>query len=1158
MKQLLFYLCSLCLALSQVAAANTQIPYTDMQVGYLGQREGLSIVNSLLQDRHNIIWAATNQGLYQYYGTRFIPLSYREGDYELAEDRIQQVLESRDGAIWIATAQAGPLRYDPRSTRVQSFRAEGLREGLRSTTYALLEDRQQRIWASTDAGLFYLPKGAQQFRKFPLKGLQGSQITQLVQDSQGIIWIGTRKGIYRMQNERMVAFQPAGLQMGIQQLRLSNDRKLLWAATDQGLVCIRLADQTVQHYKADGQAGSLPDAVLWNVLEDRRGNLLVSTQKGLCVRYAGQAHFTSLGGEKDFGVVLYSSMEDRQGRVWLGTVQKGIMTLDMQTSRFQTFRHHPLQPGSLSHDLVLSFLKDRQGRLWVGTDGGGLNLLDDKTGTFRHFRTQAATSAKHPGSDVIMSLLEDRDGEIWLGTYDGGLDRYHPGKGTFLHHKHDPADSATLSGNTIKHLLQDKQGHIWAATLGSGLNRIDKASGAVRRYLKGQTTSMILQDHAGRLWVSTYHGLALYRPEQDDFQLFRQDNRQTSGKDMIMGLCEDRQGQLWVATYGGGIYRFDLQHRRFTQHIDKQRGLANNQTYCILEDGQGALWVSTSSGLSRISPDRRTIANYQQEDGLSSGTFMYGAALKDASGRLYFGTNQGFTAFDPSQLQPNTAVPSVLLTDLRLFNQTVLPGEPGSPLRSSIGHTDTLELDYDQAFFSISFAAQNYLNPEKNQYAYLLEGFDKDWVQIGNQHSAVYTNVAPGTYTFRVRASNNDGIWNLQGTSLLVIIHPPFWATWWFRTLVATLIVLGLVSFYLWRTASLKARQLELERQVADRTAEVVAQKEELVQRAQELDEANQLLEEQTETLRQQSQELQETSEELQLQNEEMHQQAEELEAQRNFLDDQNRVLADLNQEMKHKNQLVTSSIQYARTIQQAILPTQRQLAAAFTECFVLYRPKDIVSGDFYWFSQLGEGRTLLAVADCTGHGVPGAFMSVIGNNLLNRLVNEQGMDNPEAILEGLDQGVRYILKQPESGNTDGMDIALCLFERQQDGSTLLTFSGAKSSLYHYQQATGTLARLTTDQKSIGGGLNRKERAFANQQLLLQPADMLYLTTDGYADQANAKGKRFGTPRLMQVLEVCGSMLPERQLVLLEQLLDEHREGSAQRDDITLLGLRCS
>jgi PAS domain S-box-containing protein len=487
--------------------------------------------------------------------------------------------------------------------------------------------------------------------------------------------------------------------------------------------------------------------------------------------------------------------EDREGALWIGTdgggLNKIVHSKGSEEETFVHYKHDPGNPASLSDNVVLSVYEDRAGSLWIGTYTGGLNQLDRRTGKFTHYRNDA----KDPESlshNFVRTVYEDSEGWLWVGTAGGGLNRLDRATGKFTRYVNDPEDSSSLSHNIITSLREDRTGNLWVGTLGGGLNRFDRQS---RRFLRF--------DHKTAVPDSLSHH-------------------------NVYAICEDRNGNLWIGTHSGldklSLSQTGSQPAKVAFIHFAQRGdLPNEVIRGILEDDGGNLWLSTANGLSRLDPRTASYKNYSLTDGLQSNEFYLGAACKSRTGELLFGGGNGFNRFNPNTLEGSQDPPPVVITDFQLFNKSVPIGEHEGRtlLEKSITGTKSLQLSYKDDVVSFEFAALHYAAPERNLYAYTLEGFDKGWNYVGHRRFITYTNLTPGTYVFRVKGANTDGVWNNEGTSVRIVVVPPIWQTWWFRAIGAVAGLLLITAIYQVRTGSIRGANRRLEQGVADRTAEL-------------------------------------------------------------------------------------------------------------------------------------------------------------------------------------------------------------------------------------------------------------------------------------------------------------------------------------------------
>jgi serine phosphatase RsbU (regulator of sigma subunit)/sugar lactone lactonase YvrE len=419
---------------------------------------------------------------------------------------------------------------------------------------------------------------------------------------------------------------------------------------------------------------------------------------------------------------------------------------------------------------VRAVFVDRQGRLWAGTHGGGLNRFDASSGRFLHFRHDPA-DPRSLSHDQLRSITQDRSGALWISTFGGGLDRLDPGGRSFQHHRHDPADAATISNDFIRLAVEAGDGMLWVGTQGGGLNRLDPTSG--------------------------------------DFSHYRHDPNDPASlsNDHVFAIHEAADGSLWIGTFGGGLNHLDPASGRF-RHFRADDGLASDSTYALLEDDQGRLWISTTRGLSRFDPVSESFFNYEARDGLQSNEFNGGAAYRSASGEMYFGGINGYNAFYPDEIGLNPVLPTVVITDLQLFNRSLRVGESWNGrvlLERPITYTEGVELEYRDNVLTLEFAALHFSAPSRNRYAYTMEGFADDWIPVtADRRYATFTGLAPGDYVFRVKGANADGVWNEQGAALGITVTPPFWGTWWFR--LAALVAVAAVAWVALRDRTHRVR----------------------------------------------------------------------------------------------------------------------------------------------------------------------------------------------------------------------------------------------------------------------------------------------------------------------------------------------------------------
>ena len=568
------------------------------------------------------------------------------------------------------------------------------------------------------------------------------------------------------------------------------------------------------------------------------GNLWICTDGGGLNRFVPETqdfiHYTSEPGNPRSLLVpaLLSLYEDRSGALWI-TTQSGISKWDRYAQKFEIVQYNPNNPHSISSNKIRGMIEDRQGNVWVATADNGFSRFDPATGQFTHYppNPDAPNGLRHAN---VYALYEDREGILWLGSWGGGLSRFDPAAGRFTHYAHDPEDPRSVGHNIITSFAEDTGGALWMSTY-NGLDRFDRTTETFTHYrfaeeqLNNSNDNRILTihlDRSGMVWIGTLNsGLAQFDPATEKFiRHYRHDARDphSLSHNSVPIIHEDAEGTLWIATVEG-LNKLDRTTGTF-RHYTEQDGLPNNYISNLLEDAQGHLWLGQERNLTRFDPHTESFRTYKA--GAEGMTFFSPARLRRRNGELWFGGNAGFIRFFPERVTDNPSLPPVVLTDFRLFHEPV-PIGGDSPLQQHINAAEEIRLRYDQSVFTLTFAALSYTAPEHNQYAYLMEGVDRDWVTVGSQHRfATYTKLPPGRYTFRVKASNNDGQWNHQGAAIAITVLPPWWQTWWFRILIAVLLVSAIAGGYTWRVQSLKARSRQLEQQVSERTRELRISKE--------------------------------------------------------------------------------------------------------------------------------------------------------------------------------------------------------------------------------------------------------------------------------------------------------------------------------------------
>jgi signal transduction histidine kinase/ligand-binding sensor domain-containing protein/DNA-binding response OmpR family regulator len=736
----------------------------------LDRYDGLSVktmlrnvaVGHLMIDSKGRLWITTESDLsvYDALHERFVPVTVAKGSPSLPKGNITGMVEDRSGRLWLSTYAKGIYCYNMQTRTVIHY---GHRQGIDGSR-AILCDSENNIWVTARFGttpLMRLNKARNMFEPFVLSGLSMKKWVlglSLFEDGAHQLWVGTWDAGLISVNRFTGQAKEYTLQGGkggahhIHTIR-EVEPGVLMVGSDDGLA--RLDVRTGENFvfPTNGSPLSLSNKSVYSIYKDREGGLWVGTYYG-GLNYLSPSDgqfesYTHIDGVNSVsGNTIASFCEDGQGMIWITSDDGGLSCFNPHTG---LFRCYPSESGpqSLSYHNAHALLADN-GRLWVGTYGGGLNILDVKSGRFSVF--SAATPAPHRISDFsVYSLYREPDGKVWIGTM-RGIDLYNPVDGTFRTMK-------TTEALTID-IDADQKGNLWFSTSGSGIWCLNAKSGQWRYYcmksknLYSNDVNAMFCDHAGEIWVCT-----------------------------SKGLC-----------------RFDAAKDKF---VAVALAIPNQNIMGIVEDGDN-LWLTTEKGLVRYTPSTHEWILFNKNNGLVCDQFTQNSAFMASDGKIYVGTVEGFNAFYPHNIQPNEVVPPVVITALEVDNHPVEVSDKGI-LTQSISHTERIDLGSKDNVVSFSFASLSYSSPENNRYAYRLEGFDKTWVEVTGTNKATYTNLPPGSYTFRVKATNNDGIWNETGATLKVVVHPPFYWSIWAKLFY--LVLIGTSIFYLFRRYRLRTER---------------------------------------------------------------------------------------------------------------------------------------------------------------------------------------------------------------------------------------------------------------------------------------------------------------------------------------------------------------
>jgi ligand-binding sensor domain-containing protein/signal transduction histidine kinase len=826
---------------------------------HLGQDDGLSQNTQfcVFQDSKGFIWVGTEDGLNKYDGYKFT--SFRtewHNPNSLSENHVYSITEDHEGFLWIGTDN-GLNKFDSKKNIFikYTYNKDDPNSLQSNKIFVVFEDKQKTLWIGTDNGLYKYNREADSFNGYlqqpdDAPGSDGNLISSITESKNGKLWIGTNgNGLYSFSREdgnftryKNDPDDPGSLYSNNILTVCEDNDGILWIGTyDAGLISFNQAANRFTRFNHDqNNPYKINDDWISCVYEDRAGNLWIGTNSsGFYLYNRKENRFNSYQKKSNHPYELSGNnircfYEDRSDVIWIGMYASDLNKTSFRSNNFQHYYVQTDNPNSLNNNMIRSFYIDHYKNLWVGTDGGGINVFDSE-------RERNTIFEFEPGNDKsirnnrIFSIKEDKYGRIWIGTFGGGLNLFDPLSKTFKHFLYDPSDSQSISDDNVRTIFTDGGNYLWIGTSGGGLNRLNLITNKFQHYnnepdnkksLNDDRIYSILKDKNSKyLWIGTFGGgLDKFDPKTETFTHYTVNPNINNclPNNYIIALYQDEKGILWIGTNGGGLTRFDPIKEIFKSYTTRE-GLIHNAIYGILPDDDGNLWISTTGGISKFDTEREFFKNYNMSDGLQNNEFNGGSFYKSSDGLLYFGGINGFNSFNPDKIVVNQKIPKIVISDFQLFNKSVrVSSDDSTPLVKSITETKVITLSYSENVFSFEYAALDFTSPEKNEYAYIMEGLDNVWNHVGNRRFVTYTGLQPGNYTFRVTGSNNDGIWNQTGTSLKIIITPPFWQTIWFRLLMTVAVLVIIWSLYKYRVKKIEAQNEILETQVQERTRELI------------------------------------------------------------------------------------------------------------------------------------------------------------------------------------------------------------------------------------------------------------------------------------------------------------------------------------------------
>jgi signal transduction histidine kinase/ligand-binding sensor domain-containing protein/ActR/RegA family two-component response regulator len=809
----------------------------------LSQRTAWTIV----QDKYGFMWFGTHDGLNKYDGINFTVYNPQNCP-NLKSATINDLMVEKNGDIWLCTA-SGIYQYQYQLDDIIAmdiFPDIEYRE--------IIRDHQNNYWVASDSGLFFYEPGRHILKQFTScddgrNCINTNDIDCIFQDKNSNIWIGTMKGLNLMNPQDCTFYNIEDISG-----RISLSGKRIAHIIDAGpsslFISIANVQGGVEKYNYEKEApykGKFSTVVsgnssrsfidshnrLWIGFGAGDGLMLIDpvpdgNQKPTVKSFIHEAdNPQSLSNNS-----ILDILEDQWGDLWIGSYGDGVNYLSFKRKKFYNIRQELNSKNTLSSNIINCFLEEEK-YFWIGTESG-LNRIDKSTGKIRQYIHNPADKSSI-SANAVYALYKDKFRNLWIGTWSGGLNIYNYNTDEFRSFKHDALKSASISSNNIFSILEDKNGFLWIGTIGGGLNLYNYQTSTFSQFtnnpkdpksIGGNYVDHIYETKNGELWISSYRELNRFDYSSKTFQKYthQPNNNNSISLGDIEVIFEDSKNHLWIGTAGGLNY-FDRKNQKF-RRFTTTNGLPNNYIEGIIEDQSGNLWISTNMGLSKFIngaslPDSTIFQNYNTGDGIQGTEFVKRSAYRDSKGYLYFGGTNGYTYFYADSIINLTHKNPILIVDLLLFNKKVKPGDETKILKSNIVSTKDITLSYRQSVFTFEFITLNYLNPVKNNYAYKLEGFEDEWNYVGTRRHATYTNLPPGKYIFRVKASNSDGIWNNEETSIKVKVLPPWWKTLWFMLLMVSFVISLIIFFYRFRFHQLEKQKRILKKIVMERTNEL-------------------------------------------------------------------------------------------------------------------------------------------------------------------------------------------------------------------------------------------------------------------------------------------------------------------------------------------------
>ena len=806
----------------------------------------------MVEDTLGYMWIGTEEGLFRFDGQTLYPYVMDVNNPKsLPSNGINNLVLDRDNNLWVGMKE-GLRKYN---REYDCFTRLPDKSKMKSFDNAFVKvftfDKTGQLFVAYNQIVYTYNKTEGQFEQV-VKVDQG-EISALIFDDQNNLWIGNLSNgglfCFEQKTRKLIPFRhdPSNSEsISINEIKnLGISGQTLWMGTlGKGIDAYDLTAKTFKHY----QFSKNLENYINSIFIGRDKKVWFCTLYNLKVFNPASDSFYDYNHDDDnpyaVGKSLLSVYEDHAGNVWNINMFGGIR-LARKNVPFKHIGGNIDRFWASSEKLTTTMVNDGMGQFWIGKHSFGIDIYNWKKRTTILLRHDEKNPKSIPDG-IIFTIFHDSKNQMWIGSYLGGLQKYNPKTREFDSYRHDPASSLSIACNDIRSIAEDSNGDLWVATHREGVDRFDVSENVFYHYnkkhnnLDDQYTMQVFVDSRGNLWVATIWGLAFLQKGGQVFKNYHYDKHDTTtiSNNEIKVVYEDKLKNIWVGT-NNGLNKFSYETQKFTRY---SKGLKNKHIASILSDKYNNIWVSTSTNISRLNPMTSRFINYDQSNGILSKEFYDRTSCTDSVGNLFFGGSDGYDYFHPDSLNTEDRKPKVVLSDFKLFNKSITCLKDSVIIDRNISFAKQIFIDYFQNSITFSYQAISLTEANNIEYAYKLDGFDKNWMNAGKERSASYTNLNPGKYTFRVKGRYENGEWSSDETTIQLNVHPAWWMTIWFKILVGLMILSLPIAYVTLRIKRLRQQGERLEVLVEERTDEIIRKNELLSTQALTLEENNEQL----------------------------------------------------------------------------------------------------------------------------------------------------------------------------------------------------------------------------------------------------------------------------------------------------------------------------